>query len=138
MKTIPVMCAEGQEIPAARTLARVKKDIRLPWEELTDEADIQFGDRYPSFLLSYLTWRLIPVQLGPSFGLAFVGALKFLREQKRVGALDTVRDPVDGKVHVVVFGPDDYRAYHSLYLALRLYDGEFAKGTPSDLLSLVD
>lgn len=137
-KVVPVMCAEGQEIPAARTLKRIKKDIRLPWEEFFTETDIQFGTRYASFLLSYLTWRLIPVQLGPSFGLALVGALKFLRAHKNAMTLDQFRDSRDDKIHVVVLGPDDYRAYIDLYLALRLYDGEFARGVPNDLLSLVD
>lgn len=137
-KVVPVMCADKQEIPAVRTLARVRKDILLPWEEHFAETDLQFATRHASFLLSFLSWRLIPVQLGPSFGAAFVGALKFLREHKAAGTLDQFREPGDGKIHVVVFGPDDYRPYINLYLALRLYDGEFATGIPGDLLSLID
>ncbi len=133
-KVVPVICAEGQEIPAVRTLSRVKKDVRLPWQEYFKETDFQFGTRYASFLLSFLSWRFIPVQLGPSFGLAFVGALKFLREQKAAGTLDQFRE-ADGNVYVVVFGPDDYRPYNGLYLASRLYDDDFTK---EDLLDLVD
>ncbi len=136
-KVIPVMCADGQEVPAARSMARVKRDIRLPWESIFQGKGIQFGNRYASFLLSYLSWRLIPVQLGPSFGLGLVGALKFLRQHKHAGTLEQFREP-DGKIHVVVFGPDDYRPYNNLYLALRLYDGEFARGVPGNLLDLVD
>ena len=137
-RVIPVMVAEGQEVPAARTLSRVKRDIRFPWQEYFDEEkDLQFASRYASFLLSYLSWRLIPVQLGPTFGLSFVGALKFLREQKAAGTLDQLRE-ADGKAHVVVFGPDDYRPYNGLYLALRLYDEDYSRGVPDDLLKLVD
>lgn len=134
-KIVPVLCAEGQEVPAARSLARVRRDIRLPWEEIFQESDIQYAARYASFLLSFLSWRFIPVQLGPSFGLAFVGALKFLREQKTGGTLDTFRRP-DGKVHVTVFGPDDYRPYHALYLAERLYEKDFRGVSLLDLIDL--
>lgn len=137
-KVVPVMCADKQEIPAVRTLARVRQDILLPWEEHFAETDIQFATRHASFLLSFLSWRLIPVQLGPSFGAAFVGALKFLRAHKNALSLDQFREPGDGKIHVVVFGPDDYRPYINLYLALRLYDGEYTKGVPGNLLSLID
>ncbi len=134
-KVIPVLCSEGQEIPAARSLARVKRDIRLPWQEYFQESDIQFGSRYASLLLSFLSWRMrLPVQLGPSFGLAFVGALKFLREQKAAGTLDAFRKH-DGKVYTVVFGPDDYRPYTNLYLAERLYERDFSK---ENLLELID
>lgn len=134
-RVIPVMCAEGQEVPAARTLSRVKKDIRLPWEKHFDEAkDLQFGTRRAAFLLSFLSWRHIPAQLGPSFGLAFVGMLKFLREQKATGTLDQFRE-ADGKIYAVVFGPDDYRPYNALYLGERLYEGDFAG---VNLLDLID
>lgn len=136
-KVVPVMCAEGQEIPAARTLSRVNRDIRFVWQDHFDEKkDIQFGTRYASFLLSYLSWRMIPVQLGPSFGLSFVGALKFLREHKASGTLDQFREP-DGKIHLVVFGPDDYRPYNGLYLAERLYEKDFSKENLLDLIDLV-
>jgi len=137
-KVVPVMSAEGQEIPATRTLSRVKKDVRLPWQEYFDEEkDIEFGTRLASFLLSYLSWRVIPVQLGPSFGLGFVGALKFLRKHKEAGTLDQFRGS-DGMIHTVIFGPDDYRPYNALYLAMRLYDNDYAKSVPDDLLSLID
>lgn len=138
-KVIPVMCAEGQEVPAARTLSRVKKDIRLPWQEYFKETDIQFGTRTASFALSFLSWRYVPtVQLGPSFGLAFVGMLKFLREQKAAGMLDQFRED-DGNIYAVVFGPDDYRPYNNLYLGCRFYhDSEFAEGVPTDLLKFID
>jgi len=135
---IPVMCEEGQEIPAARTLARVKKDVRLPWEQFFAEKDVQLGTRYASFLLSYLTWRFIPAQLGPSFGLACVGALKFLRMHQNADTLEQFRDTRDGKIHMVIFGPDDYRPYIGLYLDKPFYDDRFVRGDPEDLLKLID
>ncbi|MHB8860523.1 MAG: pyridoxal-phosphate dependent enzyme [Minisyncoccota bacterium] len=137
-KVVPVMCLEGQEVPAVRTLARVKRDIRLPWQEYFQESDIQFVTRYASFILSFLSWRFtpIPVWLGPSFGAAFVGALKFLREYKTAGALNNLRES-DGKIYVVVFGPDDYRPYTSLYLDKFLNERDFMGVNLLDLIDLV-
>lgn len=135
-KVIPVMCADGQEIPAVRTLARVKRDILLPWQDCFDEKDIQYATRYASFLLSFLSWRHLSVQLGPSFGAAYVGALKFLREYKAAGALNNLRES-DGKIYVVVFGPDDYRPYNALYLAGPLYEKDFSGVNLLDLVDLV-
>jgi cysteine synthase len=124
-KVVPVMCAEGQEVPAARTLARVKKDIRLPWEKyFNGRNDIQFATRFASFFASFFSWRFIPVQLGPSFGLALVGALKFLRQQEAAGTLRQFRKD-DGKIYVIVLGPDDYRPYAGLYLAYPFYEKDF-------------
>ncbi|MFZ2167433.1 MAG: pyridoxal-phosphate dependent enzyme [Minisyncoccia bacterium] len=135
MEVVPVLCAEDQEIPAVRTLARVKKDIRLPWEAYFDEEkDLQFATRHASFFCSFFTWRFVPVQLGPSFGAAFVGALKFLREHKEAGTLDQFRKK-DGKIYVVVFGPDDYRAYVALYLDKPFYGKDFRS---SNLLDFID
>lgn len=136
-KVVPVMCAEGQEVPAVRTLPRVKKDVLLPWQKSLAETDIQFATRFASFALSFASWRYIPVQLGPSFGLAFVGALKFLREHKAAGTLDQFRKP-DGRIYVVVFGPDDYKPYTALYLGGPFYgEGNFAKANLLDLIDLV-
>lgn len=134
---LPVMCAEGQEIPAMRTLAKVKKDVRLPWQQHFAETGIQFATRYAAFALSFASWRHIPVQLGPSFGAAFVGALKFLREHKAAGTLGQFREQ-DGKIYVIVFGPDDYRSYNGLYLAGPFYgEKDFSKANLLDLIDLV-
>ena len=133
-KVVPVVCAEGEEVPAVRTLARVKKDIRQPWEQYLDEADIQSCTRREAFRLSFATWQLIPVQLGPSFGAALAGALKFIREHKTAGTLDQFRDSISGEIYTVVFGPDDYRPYTGLYLGERLYDASLG----SNLLNFLD
>ena len=136
---VPAMVADGQEIPAARTLSRVKQDVRNGWEKYFNEANIEFGNRFASFLLSYLLWRLVPVQLGPTSGLAVVAAFKFLRRYLADGTLNRFRHPKDGLVHIVAFGPDDYRLYSALYMALRFYEDErFATGVPDDLRELID
>ncbi len=135
---IPVLCAEGEEIPGARTLASVKKDVRQPWSLFFKEEALQFGSRHESFLLSFLTWPFVMPHLGPSFGLGIAGAFRFLRRHKSAGTLDQFKDREDGKIQVVVFGPDDCRPYLSLYL------GELKKkelsvvSPPSDLLSVLD
>ncbi len=132
-KVIPVMCEEGQEVPAARTLSRVKKDIRIPWDKELKEEDIRFGTRRESFALSFFSWRFLPVQIGPSSGLALAGALTFLQEQKIAGTLDQFREP-SGKIVVVVFAPDDYRPYADLYLGENLYSREYINDTTPNLL----
>lgn len=116
-KVVPVMCAEDEEVPGARTLASIRHDIRQPWNSSCSEEDIQFGTRRAAFYLSYLSWGHVPQQLGPSFGLAYCGAINFLGKHKNAGTLDQFREP-DGKVYVVLFGPDDYRPYTSLYFSV--------------------
>ena len=74
--------------------------------------------------------------LGPSFGLGFYGALSFLWEHKNARTLDQFRDKEDGKIYVVVFGPDDYRSYTPLYLG-ELKRKEFSAHTPPNLVRLV-
>ena len=132
-KVIPVMCEEGQEVPAARTLSRVRRDVRIPWDKELAEGDIRFGSRRESFAMSFFSWRFLPVQMGPSSGLALAGTLTFLRERKIAGTLDPLREP-NGKISVVVFAPDDYRPYADLYLGENLYDREYLGDTIPNLL----
>lgn len=136
-KVIPVMCAEGEEVPAARTLSRVKKDVRIPWELEIKEEDIRFGTRRESFALSFFSWRFLPVQMGPSSGLAFAGALKFLWEQKAAGTLSQFSES-SGKIFVVVFAPDDYRPYVDLYAGEKLYDKVYQGDAIPPLLALIE
>ena len=135
-KVVPVMCAEEEEVPGARTLASITRDIRHPWKDVFQEEDVQFGTRHASFIFSYLTWTHVPQMLGPSFGLGFYGAISFLREHKNAKTLYQFRDKEDGKIYVVVFGPDDYRSYTPLYLG-ELKRKEFSAHTPPNLLRLV-
>ncbi len=113
-KIIPVMCAPDEEVPGARTLASIERDIRQPWVSLCSKEDIQFGTRRAAFLFSYLSWEHVLQQLGPSFGLAYVGAASFVQKHQQAGTLDQFRRQ-DGKIYVVIFGPDNYRSYTALY-----------------------
>lgn len=135
---VPVLCAEGQEVPGARTLNSVRKDVKQPWEKLFDERELEFGSRHASFYLSFLTWPYVTQMLGPSFGLAFAGALSFLKKRKKFGTLKRFRNIQDNKIRVVVFGPDDYRPYTSLYLGELKRNELSATVPPSDLLSVLN
>ncbi|MFA6414512.1 MAG: pyridoxal-phosphate dependent enzyme [Candidatus Paceibacterota bacterium] len=134
----PVLCAEGHEIPGARTLSSVKKDIRQQWSAVFGEEVIQFGTRHAAFYGSFLTWPFVLQKLGPSFGLAFAGALSFLKGHKSAGTLDQFREK-DGTIQVVVFGPDECRPYIGLYLGVLDRKKELsAKTPPTDLLSVLE
>lgn len=135
----PVLCAEEHEVPGARTLGSVKKDIRQQWGTIFREEDLQFGTRHAAFYLSFLTWPHVLQKLGPSFGLAFAGALSFLKKHKAAGTLSQFRDAEEGLIRVVIFGPDDYRPYIALYLGVLDRKKELsAKTPPTDLLSVLE
>lgn len=134
---IPVVCAEGEEVPGARTLSSIKKDVRQKWQEYCSEEDFVFGSRHLSFFLSFLTWSYLVPHLGPSSGLALAGAYQFLKTHRDAGTLEQFRQD-DKKIRVVVFGPDDNRPYHGLYFG-ELKKGELSsKIAPSDLLARLD
>jgi len=136
---IPVLCAEGYEVPGARTLSSVEKDVRQQWTKFFAKEDLELGTRHASFYLSFLTWPYVLQKLGPSFGLGFAGALRFLQRHKNARTLDQFRDKEDGKIYVVVFGPDDCRPYISLYMGELDRKKELqAEAPPSDLLSILE
>lgn len=130
---VPVMCGPKQEVPGARTRASIELDILFDWRSLFGER-IEYGPRYESFLLSYLSWPALPYPLGPSFGLGFYGALSFLRRHQRGGTLDQFRKK-NGKISVVLFGPDGNTLYNHLYPSVLLYE-DYAQRTPIDLEKL--
>jgi cysteine synthase len=112
-RVVATLCEEGEEVPGARSEKKIRRDIRLPWEDYFTAENIEYGPRHESFLLSYRSWQAAPQMLGPSFGLAYYGALRHLWRHKRAGTLDQFRK--DGKIYVVIFGPDDNRPYLALY-----------------------
>lgn len=114
-RIIPVLCAPKEEVPGARTLQKVLRDIRNPWQELFTMEDLEFGTRHESFLLSYLSWQCLPQQLGPSFGLAGLGTIQRLWKAKQAGTLDQFRNS-DGIVEALVLGPDSYLPYVNVIL----------------------
>ncbi|MFM2330598.1 MAG: hypothetical protein RLZZ26_105 [Candidatus Parcubacteria bacterium] len=134
---VPVLCAEEEEVPGARTLSSVQKDVRQPWRSFFQEKDLQFGMRHESFFLSFLSWKYVMPHLGPSSGLAFAGALRFLGKHRDAGTLEQFKDRETGKIEVVVFGPDDCRPYRPLYFG-ELKKREISAMTPpADLLSVL-
>lgn len=131
-RVLPVLLEEHHEVPGARPLSKVQKDIRLPWQKLFAPHDLEFGTRHPSFLLAYYSWRVLPQMLGPSFGLAFQGALRRLHREKVAGRLDGLR--TRGKIEVVLVGADSYLPYLDLFLGETQSDERHTYDSP-DLLS---
>lgn len=135
--TVPVLCDEKpgkkpEEVPGARTMTKVKRDVRNDWRRRFPLELIQYGSRHESFLLSYLSWRIVPQMLGPSFGLGLQGAFCCIAAHKRAGTLDQFRID-DGSIPIVVFGADDYRPYIQLYFG-ELSEDELAGKLRAPLL----
>jgi len=132
-RVLPVLLAEHHEVPGARPLSKVQQDIKLPWQKLFTLDDIELGTRHPSFLLAYYSWRVLPQMLGPSFGLAFQGALRRIQREKFAGTLDALR--IDGEINVVLIGADTYLPYLDLFLGETQSDERHTFENP-DLLAL--
>ena len=105
----------------------------LPWQQQFTLDAIELGTRHASFLLAYYSWRWLPQMLGPSFGLAFQGALRRIQKEKLAGTLDNLRR--DGKVEVIILGADTYLPYLELFLGETQSDERHTYKTP-DLLAL--
>jgi cysteine synthase len=132
-RVVPVLLEEHHEVPGARPLSKVEKDIRLPWQELFPLQDIERGTRHASFLLAYYSWKWLPQTLGPSFGLAFQGALRRLKKLALAGKLDELR--IKGQVQTVIIGADSYLPYLDLFLGETQSDERHTYRAP-DLLEL--
>ncbi|MGD0328284.1 MAG: pyridoxal-phosphate dependent enzyme [Minisyncoccia bacterium] len=116
IRIVGVLLSSGQEIPGVRDLNRME-EITLPWREaLDDYIEIQ---RRPSYLAaSWFNWTM-GITVGPSSGLAYLGALRFLRRCKEnvTGAtFDSLRND-DGRIHVVILFPDGNRPYGDRFMA---------------------
>lgn len=133
-RVLPVVLEEGHEVPGARPLSKIKKDIQLRWQELFADTDLEFGTRHPSFLLAFYSWSWVPKALGPSFGLAFQGTLRHLHKRKLAGTLDELRGP-DGKIQVVILGADSSLLYLDLFMGETKAEERYSRARP-DLLAL--
>jgi cysteine synthase B len=111
-----VLLSPGQEIPGVRDLNRMK-EITLPWRESLDE-QIEMETK-PSYLAAlWFNW-LMGITPGPSSGLAYLGALKLLKEykDKKDGRdIDSLRDR-QGRIHAVTLFPDGNRPYGDRFTA---------------------
>jgi cysteine synthase len=132
-QVVPVILEEHNEVPGARPLSKIEKDVRLPWKGLFSLADIERGTRHSSFLLAYYSWRFLPETLGPSFGLAYQGALRRLQKEKLSGGLGLLR--IGGRVEVIIVGVDTYLPYLDLFLGELQSDERHSYKTP-DILAL--
>jgi cysteine synthase len=132
-RILPVLLEDHHEVPGARPLSKVQKDVKLRWQDLFSLDDIELGTRHASFLLAYYSWRVLPQMLGPSFGLAFQGALRRLQKEKQAGSLDALR--VNGEVEVVLVGADTYLPYLDLFLGETQSDERHTYNSPN-LLAL--
>jgi cysteine synthase len=132
-RILPVLLEENQEVPGARPMSKVQKDVRLPWQKAFTPDDIEVGTRHPSFLLAYYSWRVLPQMLGPSFGLAFQGALRRIHREKLAGRLDALR--VQSRIEVIIVGADSYLPYLDLFLGETQSDERHTYGSP-DLMAL--
>ncbi len=78
-KVIPVVCEDGQEIPAARTVASIKEVVG---EDALDEfgPPIKIGRRAAFVAAAALGEKLRQLDVGPTGSMTYAGALKFLAE----------------------------------------------------------
>ena len=134
-RVLPVVLEEEQEVPGVKPLSKILTDVRQPWRGLFSIEDgIERGTRRSSFLLCYYSWRWVPQMLGPSFGLAFQGALRRLQKAKQAGTLDELRT-TRGDVQVVILGADTYLPYLDILMGDTLSDKRHSHERP-DLLDL--
>lgn len=98
------------QVPGARTLARIEADVRFQqWKEVVDERiDIEPAEAYRK---SLQLWRR-GVQAGPSSGLALAGVLALLEKNRRYW--DDYRN-ADGDIVVVFPCPDIPQLYSEKY-----------------------
>lgn len=112
---ILALCAQKQEVPGARTVESIARDVRTA--SLDDFRHKLVATRYDSFLASYAILSEFPwTPGGPTSGLSYLAALRFVAQLKDQGTLDRYRG-TDGKIRIFFLCPDDYRLYASLYKA---------------------
>jgi S-sulfo-L-cysteine synthase (O-acetyl-L-serine-dependent) len=102
----------GEEVPGARDLARIKKEITLPWQDSVDNCQ-EVGAK-ESYASSFDLCRLAGLNAGPSSGSAYLGLVRFLLLQEAHGSLDKLRNK-HGRVVAVFACPDGPEAYLEKY-----------------------
>jgi cysteine synthase len=107
------LCADGEEVPAARDEARIRRDVTIA--SLEEFPHRMYATGYQSFLASYSMFGTVEwTPGGPTSGLALSAALRFIQAQRDRKTLDQFRG-ADGMVRVVFLCPDEYRPYGDLY-----------------------
>ncbi|MFA6495039.1 MAG: pyridoxal-phosphate dependent enzyme [Candidatus Paceibacterota bacterium] len=111
--TVGVLLSPGHEIPGVRDKNRMK-EITLPWETSADHI-VEMETRSSYLASLWFNW-IMGITPGPSSGFAYLGALQFLKNQKKSDTLDSVRAK-DGKIRVVILFPDGHRPYGDRFMA---------------------
>ncbi len=124
VKILGVLLKKGNEIPGVRDREKMKY-VGLPWEECSDVI-VEIATR-PSYLASLWFQWVMGLMPGPSSGFAYMGALKYLAEQKSIGTLDALRNK-HGRIVVIIFFPDGSRPYSDRYAA-NLLTSQLSKDT---------
>lgn len=129
------ICADGQEIPAARTRAKILREVTIASPD--DFFYCGTAGRHEAFLASYAMFQEVEwLAGGPTSGLALFVALSFLQKHLDAKTLDQFRGP-NGRVRLVFLCPDDYRPYADLYLST-LNFAEFSSTSVGSIPKLLD
>ena len=109
-KIIPVVCEDGLEIPAARTVASIKEAVG---DDALDEFGevVKIGRRATFVAAAALAEKLHGEDPGPTAAMAYAGAVRFLDEHRF--ELDRFRGP-DGKLRIVIIFPDGMALYQEV------------------------
>jgi cysteine synthase len=110
---VGVLVKDGEEVPGARDEPGMK-EITIPWRDELASV-VKVGAR-ESYYMSLCLIRAIRGSFGPTSGMAFIGALKFLKQYERDKTLDSLRSK-DGVIRVIVLAPDGYEVYGDRYEA---------------------
>ncbi|MDR3570771.1 MAG: pyridoxal-phosphate dependent enzyme [Candidatus Pacebacteria bacterium] len=112
-KLVLALCENGHEIPGARDKVRVMRDVRFATPDTFEHQ--MTATRYQAFLASYAMFPEVEwTPGGPTSGLAYSVALRFLHQHALSETLEQFRGP-DERINLVFLCPDDYRPYGDLY-----------------------
>jgi len=107
--TVRAVVAPGEEIPAGRTLAQIKKDVTLPLAPDAFNFTLECH-REAALRQAIALGSQIPARPGPTSGEAYQVALDWVAEMKQAGTLDNYRNK-HGDVYVAVLLPDSIELY---------------------------
>lgn len=126
--TVGVARKPNNPVPGVRT-PNLLKEIAFDWKSYVDYVK-EIGTK-ESFESSLALCRA-GLMVGPSAGFALVGLLDFIKEQKRLGQLDTLKNK-DGEIVSVFICPDSPLPYLDEYFEY-LDDSYFPKIENENLL----
>jgi cysteine synthase len=111
IRTIGIIVEEGSSVPGVRTKKRLE-EVSLPWEKSVDGT--QIVNEHDSYKKSLELIRETAILAGPSSGFSLQGLLQELKDLKRIGKLDAIKNESGEIIAVfpILDGPllyiDDY------------------------------